>query len=65
MSERGISAGEVEEVLANVFATTPGNSADRINRWGRTRAGRRPRITTYRANFSYIITVVEPTGDPR
>ena len=65
MRERGISEEEVEEAQRNVYAVTPANRPDRVNLWGRTEAGRRLRITTYRDNPRFIITVVAPVGGPR
>ncbi len=65
MQERGISEREVEEALENEYAVTPGSTTDTVNRWGRARSGRRLRITTYRFNSRFIITVVEPRGGPR
>jgi Domain of unknown function (DUF4258) len=58
MAERRISEEEVEEVLANADIETPGTTSGRMNIWGRTESGRRLRITTYRDNPDFIITVV-------
>ena len=65
MRQRGISEAEVVEALTDVHLETPGRSADRVNRWGRTRAGRHLRITQYRGVDSFIITVVAPDEEGR
>lgn len=65
MLERGISEEEVEEAQRNVYAVTPANRPDRVNLWRRTEAGRRLRMTTYRDNPRFIITVVAPVGGSR
>jgi hypothetical protein len=63
MRERGISQEEAEEALRNVYAVTPADTPDRVHLWGRTGVGRRLRITTYRDNRAFIITVVAPVGE--
>ena len=65
MRERGITEHEVLQALNEVTAEVRAGTPDRVNVWGRTRAGRILRITTYRIDRSYIITVVAPWEGPR
>jgi hypothetical protein len=60
MRERGITEEEVSQALRNVLAESEARTWDRVNVWGMTDAGRMLRITTHRADPSYIITVVAP-----
>ena len=64
MRERDISEEEVEEALSAPFAETSATTPSRVNLWGRTGGGRILRITTYRDNRRYVITVVAPAGGP-
>jgi len=65
MRERGITEDEVAEALRDVVAEAEAKTWNRVNLWGRTRAGRILRITTYRDNRSYVVTVVAPWRGPR
>jgi hypothetical protein len=58
MIERRIGWWEIIEALGQLERETPGVTQDRVNRWGRTRAGRRLRITQYRNAPDFVITVV-------
>jgi hypothetical protein len=60
MIERRINEDEVRQALGNVSGETRARTWDRVNVWGTTDAGRMLRITTYRNNRSYVVTVVAP-----
>jgi hypothetical protein len=60
MARRHIGPEEVEQAIENAFAETPARTPDRVNVWGETQAGRRPRITTYRNRPDFILSVVAP-----
>jgi hypothetical protein len=59
MADRRISKEEVEEAAAAVYMTTPGHPTDRVNLWGKTKAGKRLRITVPRERRDFVITVAE------
>jgi hypothetical protein len=60
MAERRISEDEVQEALDNSHIETPGRTPDRMNRWGETNRGRRLRITSYRNQPDFIVSVIAP-----
>jgi len=65
MRERDISEEEVEEAVSDLFAETSARTPSRVNLWGRTGGGRILRITTYRENRLYVVTVVASAEGPR
>ena len=64
MHERGIREEEVTEALRDVFAETNAKTWGRVNVWGRTTSGRILRVTTYRDDRSFVVTVVAPSKGP-
>jgi hypothetical protein len=60
MRERQISTGEVEAAWTDARVETPGRTPNEINRWGRTEAGRRLRITVRANDLKFVISVVAP-----
>lgn len=60
MKERRISHGEVAEASADARVETPGRTPNEINRWGRTKDGRRLRITVRASDKEFVISVVAP-----
>jgi hypothetical protein len=64
LSERRITEEEVEEALDNSQVETPGRTADRVNKWGDTEAGRMLRVTVYRDAPDFVLSVVAPEEEP-
>ena len=60
MRERGITAQEVEEALANTFLPPPGVPSVKGHTWGTTSAGRRLRVTLPKGPRKLVVSVVAP-----
>ncbi len=58
MAQREISPQEVEQALANVVSTDPGDRPSRIIKVGTTEEGKRLRITQNNFGDEHVITVV-------
>lgn len=60
MVERNISVKEIEEALDNIYESKVSKKdSTRVNRYGTTNKGRSIRLTQYRNNSDFIITVAE------
>lgn len=58
MAQREISPQEVEQALANVVSTDPGDRPSRVIKIGTTEQGRRLRITQNSFGQEHVITVI-------
>lgn len=58
MAQREISPMEVEQALANVMSTDPGDRPSRVIKIGTTEEGKRLRITQNNFGKEHIITVI-------
>ncbi len=58
MAQREISPQEVEQALANVVSTDPGDRPSRIIKVGTTEEGKRLRITQNNFGQQHVITVI-------
>jgi hypothetical protein len=58
MAQREISPQEVEQALANVVSTDPGDRPSRIIKVGTTEEGKRLRITQNNFGQEHVITVI-------
>lgn len=58
MAQREISPQEVEQALANVVSTDPGDRPSRVIKIGTTDEGKRLRITQNNFGQEHIITVI-------
>ncbi len=58
MAQREISPNEVEQALANVVSTDPGDRPSRVIKVGTTDEGKRLRITQNAFEPQHVITVV-------
>jgi hypothetical protein len=58
MAQREISPQEVEQALANVMSTEPGDRPSRVIKIAQTNDGKRLRITQNNFGDEHVITVV-------
>jgi hypothetical protein len=58
MAQREISPQEVEQALANVASTDPGDRPSRVIKIGTTNEGKRLRITQNNFGQEHVITVI-------
>jgi hypothetical protein len=58
MAQREISPQEVEQALANVVSTDPGDRPSRVIKVGTTEEGKRLRITQNNFGQEHVITVI-------
>lgn len=58
MAQREISPQEVEQALANVMSTDPGDRPSRVIKIGQTNDGKRLRITQNNFGEEHVITVI-------
>lgn len=58
MAQREISPQEVEQALANVVSTDPGDRPTRVIKIGTTEQGKRLRITQNNFGQEHVITVI-------
>ncbi|HEU4867171.1 MAG TPA: DUF4258 domain-containing protein [Actinomycetota bacterium] len=58
MAQREISPQEVEQALANVVSSDPGDRPSRVVKVGTTEEGKRLRITQNNFGQEHVITVI-------
>ncbi len=58
IAQREISPQEVEQALANVVSTDPGDRPSRVVKIGTTEEGKRLRITQNNFGQQHVITVI-------